>query len=134
SFRLTQNIRFFFANYVALIFVIFSFTLITRPLSLILFICIFAAWIYAISLRDEPLSVLDYDIDQKIVFGFLTVMTFGALFWSSVWSNLLTSLIIGAVIAIIHGVLRSPEDSFEDSPYGSLLNAGDNPMGDYSSV
>ncbi|KAK6138722.1 hypothetical protein DH2020_027533 [Rehmannia glutinosa] len=134
TYRLTQNLRFFLANYALLTLVIFLVTLLTRPLSLILFLCIFAAWIYLIFWRDEQLNVFDYDIDQKIVLGFLVVMTLGGLFWTGVWTRLFVSLIIGAVIVLIHGVLRAPEDSMEDSPYGSLLNVVDSPRGEYASV
>ncbi|KAL8515617.1 hypothetical protein ACS0TY_014346 [Phlomoides rotata] len=134
TYRLTQNLRYFLPNYVVLTFLIFLLTLITRPLSLLFFLCIFAAWVYLVLLRDEPLTVVDYEIDQRIIGAFLGVMTLGALFWSHVWSKLFVSLIIGAVIVLFHGVLRAPEDSLEDSPYGSLLNAPDSPMGEYASV
>lgn len=134
TYRLTQNLRFFLPNYAVFTLLIFLVTLITRPLSLILFLCIFAAWIYLTLTRDEPLTVFDYDIDQKIIVGFLLVMTLVALLWTKVWLRLFVSLIIGAVIVLIHGVLRAPEDSMEDSPYGSLLNVVDSPRGGYASV
>ncbi|KAL0388488.1 UNVERIFIED_CONTAM: PRA1 family protein F1 [Sesamum radiatum] len=133
SYRLTQNFRFFFPNYVVLTLLVFLLTLLTRPLTLIFFLCIFAAWIYLV-LRDEPLTILDYDIDQKIIVGFLVVMTLVAILWTKVWSKLLVAFIVGAVIVLLHGVLRAPEDSVEDSPYGSLLNAVDSPRGEYASV
>ncbi|PIN08842.1 Prenylated rab acceptor 1 [Handroanthus impetiginosus] len=134
TYRLTQNLRYFLPNYVVITLLIFLVTLVSRPLSLILFLCIFAAWIYLVFLRDEPLTILDYDIDQKIILGLLAVMTLVALLWTKVWLKLLISLIIGAVIVLIHGILRAPEDSMADSPYGSLLNVVDSPGGEHASV
>lgn len=134
TYRLTQNLRYFLPNYVVLTLLIFLVTLITRPLSLLFFLCVFAAWVYLVVLRDEPLTVVDYDIDQRIIGAILGVITLAALFWSHVWLKLFVSLIIGAVIVLFHGVLRAPEDSLEDSPYGSLLNSSDSPMGEYASV
>lgn len=84
--------------------------------------------------RDEPLTLLEYDIDQKIVVVFLAVLTLGALFWTKAWLSLFLALIIGALVIFIHAILRTPEDSLEDSPYGSLLNVVDSPRGQYASV
>ncbi|XP_073056753.1 PRA1 family protein D-like [Primulina eburnea] len=134
SYRLTQNLGFFLPNYALLILAIFLLALITHPLNLILFLCIFAAWTYLVFFRDEPLTLLEYDIDQKIVVGFLAVLTLGALFWTKAWLSLFLALIIGALVIFFHAILRAPEDSLEDSPYGSLLNVVDSPRGQYASV
>ncbi|KAL9161733.1 hypothetical protein ABFS82_07G040500 [Erythranthe guttata] len=134
TYRLTQNLRFFLPNYAVITLLIFVVTLVTRPLPLILFLCISAAWVYLVLWRDEPLSVFDFEIDQKIVVGFLAVLTLVALFWTKTWSKLFVSVIVGAAIVLFHGVLRAPEDSLEDSPYGSLLNVVDSPRGEYASV
>ncbi|XP_073135852.1 PRA1 family protein D-like [Henckelia pumila] len=134
SNRLTQNLRFFLPNYALLTLAIFLLALITHPLNLILFLCIFAAWTFLVFFRDEPLSLLEYDIDQKLVVGFLAVLTLGALFWTKAWLSLFLALIIGAFVIFFHAILRAPEDSLEDSPYGSLLNVVDSPRGQYASV
>ncbi|KAL8048072.1 hypothetical protein ABFX02_07G040200 [Erythranthe guttata] len=134
TYRLTQNLRFFLPNYAVITLLIFVVTLVTRPLPLILFLCISAAWVYLVLWRDEPLSVFDFEIDQKIIVGFLAVLTLVALFWTKTWSKLFVSVIVGAAIVLFHGVLRAPEDSLEDSPYGSLLNVVDSPRGEYASV
>ncbi|KAL3649067.1 hypothetical protein CASFOL_005470 [Castilleja foliolosa] len=134
TYRISQNLRFFLPNYVVLTLLVFLITLITRPLSLILFVCIFSAWVYLIFWRDEQLTVFDYDIDQKIIVGVLVVMTLVGVLWTGVWFRAFVALIIGALIVVFHGVLRAPEDSMEDSPYGSLLNVVDSPRGDYASV
>ncbi|KAL3626373.1 hypothetical protein CASFOL_029922 [Castilleja foliolosa] len=134
TYRLSHNFRFFLPNYVVLTLIVFLLTLITRPLSLILFVCIFSTWAYLIFWRDDQLTVFNYDVDQKIIVGFLVVMTLVGLLWTGVWFRVFMALIAGALILVFHGVLRAPEDSMEDSPYGSLLNVVDSPRGDYASV
>ncbi|CAI9754021.1 unnamed protein product [Fraxinus pennsylvanica] len=134
SFRITQNLRYFYSNYALLSLLVFLLTLLPRPLSLILFLCIFSAYIYLLLSRSEPLTVLDHTIDQKIILGFLLVLTLVAVLWTKVWWNIFISSIIGAVIVFLHAVLRAPEEVEEDSPYGSLLNVVDDPRGDYASV
>ncbi|XP_051125642.1 PRA1 family protein D-like [Andrographis paniculata] len=134
SYRISQNLRFFLANYAVLALLVFLVTLFSRPLSLIFFLCIFAAWFYLIFWREEPLTVLDYGVNQNIVLGLLVVMTLVALFWTGLWSNFFVALIFGALLVVVHGVLRAPEESMEDSPYGSLLSVVDSPRGDYTSV
>ncbi|KAL3828731.1 hypothetical protein ACJIZ3_017533 [Penstemon smallii] len=124
TYRLTQNLNYFLPNYALITFLVFLLTLITRPLSLILFICICGAWIYLLFTRDEPLTLFNYDIDQKIILGTLCLMTLVALFWTHVWLKLFLALVIGGLIAFLHALLRAPEDSSEDSP----------PRGEYASV
>ncbi|KAL1546809.1 PRA1 family protein D-like [Salvia divinorum] len=125
--RVTQNLRYFLPNYVVLTLIIFLVTLLTRPHSLLFFLCLFAAWAYLVLASVDPLT------NQRFAIGFLAVATFGALFWTRFWVKLFLSLAIGAVLALVHGVLRLPGDSIEDSPYASLLNAVDNPRGGYAS-
>ncbi|KAL2492214.1 PRA1 family protein D [Abeliophyllum distichum] len=133
SFRLTQNLRYFYPNYALLSILVFLLTFLLHPLSLIIFLCIFTAYIYFLS-RSEPLTVFDHTIDQKIILGFLVVLSLVAVLWTKAWWNIFISLIVGAVIVFFHAVLRAPEEVEEDSPYGSLLNVVDDPRGDYASV
>ncbi|GFP78710.1 pra1 family protein d [Phtheirospermum japonicum] len=94
----------------------------------------FSAWVYLIFWRNDQLTVFDYDIDQKIIVGFLIVMTLVGILWTGVWFRVFVAHIVGVLIVVFHGVLRAPEDSMEDSTYGSLLNVVDSPRGDYASV
>lgn len=137
TYRLSQNINFFFPNYALLTLLVFLLTLITRPLTLLFFLCIFSAWIYLLLARsiDDPFTVFGFDIDHKIVIAFLSLMTLVAIFWTHVWFKLFIGLIVAVAIVFVHAVLMAPEDSLENSPYGSLLNVVDTPsQGEYASV
>nr|GLL41133.1 PRA1 family protein D-like [Ipomoea trifida] len=81
-----------------------------------------------------PLELFAFDIDDRIVLGFLTLITLIALFVAGVWSNVFISVAIGAVLACLHAAMRAPEDQ-EASPYENLLSVVDSPTrGDYARV
>lgn len=78
--------------------------------------------------------ILNFEIGDKFVLGFLSLVTLVALFFTKVWVNIIVSLVIGAVIISIHAALRAPEEDVEGSPYGSLLSDVASPQGDYIRV
>ncbi|XP_059315266.1 PRA1 family protein D-like [Lycium ferocissimum] len=132
TYRINKNLRYFAGNYALITLIILLISLITRPISLVLFLIIFTGWIYLyFSRNNEPLELFGYDIDDKFVLGFLSLVTFVALFVAKIWMNIVVSIGFGVVILCVHGALRAPEDQ-EDSPYGSLLS--DSPRGDYTIV
>ncbi|CAI9118296.1 OLC1v1019847C1 [Oldenlandia corymbosa var. corymbosa] len=135
TYRINQNLRYFFPNY-ALIFLITLFlSLVYHPISLVIFLIISAGWIflYFSRNRDDPLVLFNYEIDDKIILGFLGLLTLLALIFAKVWKNVFVSLAIGVLILLIHGSLRAPEEDLE-SPYGSLLSDVTSPQGDYTMV
>ncbi|VFQ87566.1 unnamed protein product [Cuscuta campestris] len=133
TYRINQNLRYFVGNYVLLMFFVILVSLISRPLTLIVFLVISASWIYLYLSRSEPLELFGFDIDDRIILGFLSLITLIALFAARVWSNLLISVSIGVVLAVVHAALRAPEDQ-EASPYEGLLNVVDSPRGNYTRV
>lgn len=136
TYRIRQNINYFLPNYALVFLLVLFLSLVYHPLSLIVFLVIFAGWIYLYFSRssDEPLVILNFEIGDKIVVGFLSLVTLGALFFTKVWANIIVSLVIGAVIVSVHGALRAPEEDAEGSPYGSLLSDAANPQGEYFRV
>ncbi|XP_047978952.1 PRA1 family protein B3-like, partial [Salvia hispanica] len=115
--RVTQNLRYFRRNYVVLTIIIFLLTLLTRPHSLLFFLCLSAAWIYFVLSRDYPLH------DHRFAIGFLGVVTLSALFWNHFWTKLFLSSMIGAALALVHGVSRLPEDYSIGNPSGGYRYA-----------
>nr|GMD65548.1 PRA1 family protein D-like [Ipomoea batatas] len=84
--------------------------------------------------KPPPLELFAFDINDRIVLGFLTLITLIALFVAGVWSNVFISVAIGAVLACVHAAMRAPEDQ-EASPYENLLSVVDSPTrGDYARV
>lgn len=135
SFRISQNLRYFFPNYVLIILLTLFLSLIFHPWSLIIFLVVFAGWLflYFSRSRDDPLILLNYEINDQIILGFLGLVTLLALIFANVWKNVIVSVVIGVLIVCIHGSLRAPEEDLE-SPYGSLLSDVTSPQGDYTRV
>ncbi|KAF3683559.1 putative proteinase inhibitor I-B-like [Capsicum annuum] len=105
-------------------------SLIVRPILLVLFLLIVVGWIYLyFSRNNEPLELFGYDIDDKFVLGFLSLVTIVGVLVGKIWMNIFVSIGFGIVITCIHGGLRAPEDQ-EDSPYGALLS--ESPRGSYT--
>ncbi|MCD7471390.1 hypothetical protein HAX54_011798 [Datura stramonium] len=119
TYRINKNLRYFVGNYAIIILSILLISLIFRPVSLVLFLIIFAGWIYLYFSRNEPLELFGFDVDDKFVLGFLTLVTFVALLVAKIWTNIIISIGVGIVILCVHGALRAPEDQ-EDSPYVAL--------------
>lgn len=135
TYRINQNLRYFFPNYTLLVLLILFLSLIYHPLSLIIFLVIFAGWLFLYFSRnpDDPLTVLNFEISDRIVLGFLGLVTLVALIFAKVWLNVVVSVVIGVVIVCLHGAFRTPEEDLE-SPYGSLLSDVTSPQGDYTIV
>ncbi|XP_019191244.1 PREDICTED: PRA1 family protein D-like [Ipomoea nil] len=134
TYRINQNLRYFVGNYAVLFFLVLLLSLISRPLTLILFLVISASWIFLYLSRSEALELFGFDIDDRIILGLLSLITLIALFVAGVWSNVFISVAIGVVLACLHAAMRAPEDQ-EASPYENLLSVVDSPTrGDYARV
>ncbi|XP_057476880.1 PRA1 family protein D-like [Actinidia eriantha] len=134
SFRLRANLHHFRLNYAVVALTVLFLSLIFHPLSLIVFLVTLVAWLYLCLARDEPLTLFNRTIDDRVVMiglGFVTVL---ALILTSVWLNVVVSAAVSAAVVCLHAVIRFPEDFSGDSPYGALLSVVDSPRGAYSQV
>ncbi|GFY85002.1 PRA1 (Prenylated rab acceptor) family protein [Actinidia rufa] len=134
SFRLRVNLHHFRLNYAVVGLTVLFLSLIFHPLSLIVFLVTLLAWLYLCLSRDEPLTIFNRTIDDRVVMiglGFVTVL---ALIWSSVWLNVLVSAAVSAAVICLHAMIRFSEDVGNDSPYSALLSVVDSPRGAYSQV
>ncbi|KAL2325169.1 hypothetical protein Fmac_024227 [Flemingia macrophylla] len=118
--RLAHNLTYFLSNYCILLLLIFLLTLFRHPLSLLLFLILFAAWYFLYFARDDlPFALLP-----------LALATLVALFATAVWLNLLLSAAVGAIVVFLHAALRTTDELVGDdqeSPYGPMLGVGDSP-------
>lgn len=123
--RISQNLTHFRVNYIIILLSILFLGLIYHPFSLIVFFLTLFAWFLFYFGRDEPLTLLGFTLDDRIVAAALFVLTLIALLLTRVWTNVLVSVCVGAVLVILHAALRSTDDLVMDdqeSPYGVLLD------------
>ena len=127
SFRLRANLHHFHLNYAVIALIVLFLSLIFHPLSLIVFLVTLLAWLYLCLSRDEPLTIFNRTIDDRVVMiglGFVTVL---ALILTSVWLNVVVSAAVSAAVICLHAVIRVSEDVGSDSPYSALLSVVDSP-------
>ncbi|KAG5554549.1 hypothetical protein RHGRI_012190 [Rhododendron griersonianum] len=135
--RLPSNLRHFRLNYALLSLLVLVLSLISRPLALILALLALAAWFFLYLSREEPLAVLDFQIDDRAVLVVLFFATALAVTLTHVWANVFVAALVSAGLVCLHAAIRFPADpDYEQSPYGALLSSGadDSPRGAYSHV
>ncbi|KAL2930022.1 PRA1 family protein F2 [Bienertia sinuspersici] len=121
--RINSNLSYFRMNYAIIALLILFCSLLWHPISLIVFIIAMAAWLFLYFLRDSPLIMFGRNIDDRIVLGFLTVMTVVFLLFTDVTVNIVVALGVALLCIVVHGTVRRPDDlplpgSFDDEGRG----------------
>ncbi|KAB5537923.1 hypothetical protein DKX38_015456 [Salix brachista] len=131
--RITQNFVHFSVNYSIILLIILSLSLLYHPLVLIALFITLIAWLSLYFSREEPLSVLGYQVSDWMVLVVLFVVDFLVVIWGGVFQNFVVGGGIGVVLMLLHAGLRSTDDlvadDIETSPYANLLSDDD---GDYN--
>lgn len=131
--RIAQNVTHFRFNYPLIVLLVLFLSLIYHPISMIVFLIVFIAWLFFYFSRDQLLEIFGFVIDDRVVVGTLGVITIVALVLTHVWVNVLVSVLIGVGLVCLHAVVRGTEDLANDdreSPYGQLL--AHDPSGTYT--
>ncbi|XP_028770163.1 PRA1 family protein F2-like [Neltuma alba] len=110
--RINTNTDLFRANYVIIILFILFLSLLWHPISLIILILMMAAWLFLYFLRDDPLILFGYEIDERFVASFLLLATIGMLFLTNVTNNVIVGISVGLGFALVHAVMRDTEEGF----------------------
>ncbi|XP_058760606.1 PRA1 family protein F2-like [Vicia villosa] len=112
--RISRNLNHFRVNYAMIILFILFLSLLWHPLSLIVYLAVFAAWFFLFFFRDRPVILLRCSIDDRFILAGLSSLTVVALVLTGVWLNVLVSVLVGAAVVVLHAGFRSVDDLYLD--------------------
>ncbi|KAL5068142.1 hypothetical protein RYX36_019029 [Vicia faba] len=126
--RIKRNLNHFRINYAMIILFTLFLSLLWHPLSLIVFLAVFAAWFFLFFFRDRPVVFLSCSIDDRLLLAALSSLTVVALVFTGVWLNVLLSVLLGAAVVVLHSAFRSVDDLYLDQVeifHGDLFSVVD---------
>ncbi|KAK7290405.1 hypothetical protein RIF29_04806 [Crotalaria pallida] len=110
--RVNTNAKHFRANYVIIILFVLFLSLLGHPISLIILVVMLIAWLFLYFLRDTPLVILRYQIDERLVVVSLLLITAGFLFLTNVTYNVTVGMSVAVAVSLVHAIMRETEDLF----------------------
>ncbi|KAL2323484.1 hypothetical protein Fmac_027863 [Flemingia macrophylla] len=114
SLRVRRNLGHFRVNYALIALFLLFLGLLWRPVSLIVFVAVFAAWFFLYFFRDGPVVLFGRALDDRLVLAALSAVTVAALVLTGAWLNVVVALLVSAAVVALHAVFRSTEDLYVD--------------------
>ncbi|TYK10102.1 PRA1 family protein C [Cucumis melo var. makuwa] len=109
--RIENNAEYFWTNYIFIILFILFLSLLWQPISLVVFIISFLAWLYLYFLHDEPWVVRGSIVDDQLVMVVLMLITIALLLITDATKNIIISMFVGVLVVFVHGALKGSEDA-----------------------
>ncbi|KAL1561869.1 PRA1 family protein E-like [Salvia divinorum] len=123
--RIRHNLSYFRVNYALITLIVLFCGLVYHPLSMIVFLVVFLAWLWLYLCREDPVVALGRVVDDRVVLVALGAVTVVALALTHVGFNVLAALIVALLVCAAHAAFRGTEDLFldeSDAAEGGLLS------------
>eukprot|EP00741_Cyanophora_paradoxa_P025305 tig00000361_g24424.t1 len=105
--RVTANARYFKSNYLIVILASFAWTVLTRPLFLLAFICIGIGWGYFLRIKDETLVIGGQELTIQHKYGIFITATAFILALTSFLETAVWCILFGGTLSFVHATLRT---------------------------
>ncbi|GAB2228020.1 hypothetical protein Droror1_Dr00009849 [Drosera rotundifolia] len=122
--RLRFNLSYFRVNFLLVGLVVLFLSLLWHPVSLIVFLLFFAAWLFLYFFRDAPVVVRSYEVPEWVVLVVLSVGTVVALVLTGVTVNVVASVGSVAVVVVVYSALRRIDDLYLDEETAAREGGG----------
>ncbi|XP_015868259.3 PRA1 family protein E-like [Ziziphus jujuba] len=110
--RLKHNLYYFRISYsIVILFILFT-SLLWNPLAIVVFTIFFFGWLVGYCCNDDPIELINCNVDCRLFLAVLWVLTLFALISTGFWLNVLVSISIGFVLAGIHALFRCTDDLY----------------------
>ncbi|MED6148548.1 hypothetical protein PIB30_054111 [Stylosanthes scabra] len=110
--RVNTNAKHFRANYVIIILFVLFLSLLGHPISLLILVFMMIAWLFLYFLRDTPVVILRYEVDERLVVISLFFVTVALLVLTNVTYNVVIGMCVALTLVLAHTLLRETEDFF----------------------
>ncbi|KAL2229083.1 PRA1 family protein F2-like [Sesamum indicum] len=115
--RIQTNTSYFHVNYAMIILFALFINLLWHPVALIVFVAMTAAWLFLYILRDEPVVLFGYAMEEQVVLVVLSILTVVTLMMTRA-SVFVAGLVVGVVVVVAHGAFRRTNDLVLDEEDG----------------
>ncbi|XP_057768294.1 PRA1 family protein F3-like [Salvia miltiorrhiza] len=122
--RLRTNASYFHVNYAIVVLFTLFVSLLWHPGALIVFTATMFAWLFLYFLRDTPLVVWGYGVEERVVLVVLSISTVALLLLTQA-TIFLGGIAAGLAASLAHGVFRRTNDlDFDDEDGGGGAAVG----------
>lgn len=115
--RINTNVSYFHTNYAMIVLFVLFLSLLWHPVSLIVFIVMMVAWLFLYFLRDDPIVICGYAVDDRVVLTILSIFTV-VLLVTRATVNVVVGVSVGMAIVGLHGAFRMTDDLNVDENQG----------------
>ncbi|AQK84722.1 prenylated rab acceptor family protein [Zea mays] len=112
--RARANLAHFAANYALVVLLVVFVSLLWRPVSMLVFLACFAAWLVLYFLRDRDVDGTLVICGRGVGDGVVVAVTLVLLLLTGATGFILTSLLVGLLLVLLHALLHRPADSIDD--------------------